>query len=286
MKTVTLLASLACLSFSDAAPNVQPGSIGAQCRDVRIHERTNWLIGDCRTDPDDIDSPRITTGTWLVNKIWNNDSALSWNGGDYQSSCSNCTLLYSGSVLSCECKPNTGAKQTSWLNLDDHIGIYLGHMLSDLYGPPTIPTTPSKYPFPSTPRYSVNGNLTCIDPEAPPAPTPTWPPPPSDGYDWCGPKGNPKQCVDAATNSTNLSGWLIENGPVRECYVPWELEPAVFNQFQLKAEGAWELTGYADKKCQRKLITIGPEMRGLCHDLKGEFVRAYTARPLFDGDPN
>jgi hypothetical protein len=78
---------------------------------------------------------------------------------------------------------------------------------------------------------------------------------------------------------------LIENGPVKDCRVLKDLDPAVFNQFQLMAEGAWELTGYADKKCEKKLITISPEQRGTCFDLGGDFVRAYTARPLFDADP-
>jgi hypothetical protein len=78
MQRTLLLASLAYSSISDATPLLAsraaaPGSIGKDCTNVRIDN--SWLIGDCLTGTG---TTRITSGTYMANKISNEDGILTW----------------------------------------------------------------------------------------------------------------------------------------------------------------------------------------------------------------
>lgn len=77
--------------------------------------------------------------------------------------------------------------------------------------------------------------------------------------------------------------------PINDCYIPNFYFPdhIPFHDFKAVGYGAWEVVGYADEGCMKKLVTISPEEMGQCKTMKqGEFVRGVTARPLFNGDPN
>jgi hypothetical protein len=80
MKAKTLLTSLAYVLISNAEPSVSPGSLSAQCLNLRFDIKTGWLIGDCSTIAGDSQSPKLTSGTWLNNKIWNKNAVLKWDG--------------------------------------------------------------------------------------------------------------------------------------------------------------------------------------------------------------
>ena len=78
--------------------------------------------------------------------------------------------------------------------------------------------------------------------------------------------------------------------PISECYNPNVYFPdqLAFDKFKAATkEGAWEVTGYADKACTQKIVTISPEDLGQCKAMaNGQAVKGITARPLFNGDPN
>ncbi|KAF2688862.1 Cyanovirin-N [Lentithecium fluviatile CBS 122367] len=270
MRTV-LLASFAYFSASNAAPSVAPratapGSISEQCTNVQINQ--GWLVGDCLTGDNDT---RISSGTFLNNKISNEDGILTWKlDGHYGYYCYNCEIVNGGS-LHCQCQPNFGQRKDTTLKLDEHIGVYSGHLLSNLKSAPIVPSSPSKYAFPDDKTYGIGGNATC---------------PGVRGDNWCSSVAH--RCSNTA--STDFSEAVINNvAPISECYNPNVYFPdhLPFEDFKAVSTGAWEVTGYSDEACTKKLVTISPEELGQCKTMKsGEFVRGVTSRPLFNGDPN
>lgn len=154
--------------------------------------------------------------------------------------------------------------------LDEHIGIYSGHMLSDIKGAPTVPDSPSKYPWPSDRRWGLGGNATC--------------PSPVDGWDWC---HNVAFGCSNQDPSDFRDNHLSDLGPIPECFIPVVYAPDHFtyNQLKLMGDGAWELTGYADEQCKEEVIRILPDEMGTCNNLSTK-VKAITLKPLFNGDPN
>ena len=70
------LASLAAiLAATNAAPSLSPraGTIGSDCNNLKLVE--GWLVGDCLTGNG---AARITSGTYLNNKIENDQGSLAW----------------------------------------------------------------------------------------------------------------------------------------------------------------------------------------------------------------
>jgi len=159
------------------------------------------------------------------------------------------------------------------LQSDEHIGVYSGHLLSNLNAAPVVPSNPSKYPFPGDRTYGVGGNGTCANA--------------NDNIEWC--KSVANRCSDTASN--DLSETLITNiGPLSKCYNPnvYFADHLAFDDFKAASSGgAWEITGYADEACTEKIITISPEELGQCKTIaQGQAVKGITSRPLFNGDPN
>lgn len=196
--------------------------------------------------------------------------------------------------MTCECKPNFGQNKISTISLgtqlhpllhqnplttltlvspgitDEHIGVYNGHLLSNLEGAPLVPSAPSKYDFPSDLLYHIGGNATCADD-------------PSAHPGWC------ESAMPKCTNSgkTDFADAPIQQiAPLSSCWEPnfYFADKMAFSEIKLAAPGAWELTAYADGACTEKLGTISPEQAGTCQTFS-ERVKGVTSRPLFNGDP-
>ncbi|KAF1959271.1 Cyanovirin-N [Byssothecium circinans] len=269
MVSIHALASFAAfVAVTNAAPSLLPraGTIGSQCTDVKISQ--GWLVGNCLTGSGDT---RITSGTNLNNKITNDDGVLKWKeDGSYSRYCEGCKLLEGGSSLNCQCRPNFGQSKDTTLKLDEHIGVYNGHLLSDTKGTPPPPSSPSKYDFPSDFTYGFGGNGTCVDGSVRP--------------DWCA--GVAPGCTNG--DRSDLKETPFQHiTPINKCLAPaiYFEDKFQFSQLKLAGVGAWELTGYSDEACTKKVVTISSEDAGTCKTLP-EQVRGVLSRPLFNGDSN
>jgi hypothetical protein len=133
-----------------------------------------------------------------------------------------------------------------------------------------VPSSPSKYDFPSDRQYGIGGNATCPDIQD----------------NWC--QNVAHACSNKAGNDFSES--IINNvGPINNCLIPMVYFQVAlpFDDFKAMSYGAWEVTGYADEACTQKLLTISPEEMGQCRTMQpGVFVRGISSRPLFNGDPN
>jgi hypothetical protein len=58
-----------------------------------------------------------------------------------------------------------------------------------------------------------------------------------------------------------------------------------FEMIKFVSEGAWEMIAYADEGCMGEEMRIGYADRGICRAVEGERLRAFTVRPVFNGDP-
>ncbi|KAH6918061.1 hypothetical protein BKA70DRAFT_1393848 [Coprinopsis sp. MPI-PUGE-AT-0042] len=269
IRTFTLASAVALLAFASASPSLLPraGTIGSQCTNTRLFQ--GWLIGDCLTGSG---TTRITSGTYLQNKLGNDDGAIKWQqDGNYGWTCTSCQLLNGGSDLNCLCRPNFGQSRDANINLDQHIGVYNGHLLSDLARALVVPSAPSKYEFPTEMFYRIGGKATCV------ANPPSIP-------NWC--ETTMPTCT--TSNKTDYTEAPIQHlAPLSACYEPWFYfeDKMAFSDLKLASVGAWELTVYADGACTKKLGSISPEQAGTCQTFGGEKVRGITSRPLFNGDP-
>ncbi|KAH6918062.1 Cyanovirin-N [Coprinopsis sp. MPI-PUGE-AT-0042] len=270
IRTSTLVSAAALLAVASASPSLLPraGTIGSQCTNVRIVQ--GWLTGECLTGSG---STRITSGTYLNNKLTNDDGTIKWKkDGSYSTTCSSCRLIDGGSKLNCQCRPNFGQNKDTTITLDEHIGVYNGHLLSNLAGAPVVPSAPSKYEYPSDLSYRIGGKATCVaDPPSIPG--------------WC--ESTMPKCTDS--DRTDFAETPIQQiAPLSTCFEPnfYFAEKTAFSEIKLASAGAWELTAYSDGACTKKLGVISPEQAGTCQTFGGEKVRGVITRPLFNGDPN
>ncbi|KAF2474918.1 uncharacterized protein BDR25DRAFT_112980 [Lindgomyces ingoldianus] len=250
-------------------------TISSQC--INTEFRQNWFIGECLTGEDA--TTRVKSAVYMANKVENDDGELKWkNDGRFDRSCNSCNLINGGATLNCNCRTTYQSKKnvSSWvgtLNLDEHISLYSGHLLSNLAGAPTAPTTnplspnPNPYPIPSSFTYSFGGTAHCPD-------TPGEAP----GSDYCA-------WIGTCSNSSS-SVWTFD-GPIN-CYVPVIYFPQYhyqFESFKLLADGAWEVLGWGDEACTGEPVErVSPDERGVCKGF-GTKVRAISVRPAFSGDP-
>jgi hypothetical protein len=102
---------------------------------------------------------------------------------------------------------------------------------------------------------------------------------------WCH-ENNPK-CTNADRANFDETPSRYTS-PIPDCIAPafyFTENKFQFDILKMASSAAWELTGYADPQCKKKVVVISPEMAGQCQNLK-ELVKGVTARPLFNGDPN
>ncbi|KAH6918060.1 Cyanovirin-N [Coprinopsis sp. MPI-PUGE-AT-0042] len=269
VRTYTLASIAALFVVARASPALLPRAetIGSQCTNTRISQ--GWLIAECLTGSG---TTRITSGTYLANKVTNDDGVLKWKtDGFYAGSCSGCQLIDGGSKLNCQCRPNFGQNKDATITLDEHIGVYNGHLLSNFAGSPAVPNAPSKYEFPADLYYRIGGNATCVED-----------PPSIPG--WCE-TTMPKCTSSDKTDYTETP--ILLGAPLSTCWEPnfYFADKMAFSDIKLAGVGAWEVTAYSDGACTKKLGTISPEQAGVCLTFGGEKVRGITSRPLFNGDP-
>ncbi|KAF2730593.1 hypothetical protein EJ04DRAFT_567617 [Polyplosphaeria fusca] len=270
--TRTRLLFFACITATLAAPasirDTTAKLLSTECNNLQL--RMNWLTADCLTGEDS--TTRIQSAVALSNKLSNSDGALKWQtDGHFERTCQDCAL--SSLSLTCRCRPSWGTGKTglqnSTLDLSRHIGVYDGHLLSDMTGAPLVPDTPSPYPVPRDFSYHFGGEATCDGVSA----------------DMC---TQVKECTTASpVNRTDArEAWWTFSEPV-ECYVPVIYFPDahyVFSRFKIMGEGAWEVRGFADEGCTGEPVEVlGEGDVGVCKVL-GERVRAVSVRPLFNGD--
>ncbi|CAI6282730.1 unnamed protein product [Periconia digitata] len=269
--TSALTAFAALLSGAAAAPSLaaRAGTIASQCTNVRITSQ-RWLVGDCLTGTG---STRITSGTYLPNKIGNDDGNLKWTeNGVYYVTCAECKLVDGGSSLTCQCRPNFGERKETTLKLDEHISVYSGHLLSNLKGAPAVPKAPSRYPFPSNFAYGLGGNATCV--------------PGSDRPDWC--QSVAYQCSNQDKTDFSETASIRYDFPHGSCFQAsyWFDDKFQFDKVKIAtAEGAWQLTGYTDSACGQEVVQISPEELGKCKSTP-QLAKSFKVVPLFNGDPN
>ncbi|KAF3936861.1 Cyanovirin-N [Dactylella cylindrospora] len=132
-------------------------SLSSDCINIRL--QNTWLVADCRTGSG---NTRIQSSVYLQTKLVNIEGVLGWQvNGNYAASCKDCSIV-APATLSCLCKPTWGQHIPASINLQDHINSYSGHMLSDLAGPPTPPTTTSTLSIPADLSWQLwFGNTTC-----------------------------------------------------------------------------------------------------------------------------
>ncbi|KAF2179524.1 Cyanovirin-N [Zopfia rhizophila CBS 207.26] len=240
--------------------------ISSQCTNTEI--RQSWFLGECLTGQDS--TTRIKSAVYLANKVANDDGDLKWKAdGSYDSSCSECSLIEGGATLNCSCKTAWGSKKGSrvagTINLDEHISLYDGHLLSNLSGTPTPPSSLSNYPIPSSFSYSFGGTAHCFEPsDSNKTTTCPWNVPCSD---------------------TSNSGWMFD-GPIT-CYAPVIYFP-IHHQFanlKIVGDGAWEVLAYDNEVCAGEPMgVVRPEDKGVCKGFE-RLAKAVTVRPAFNGDP-
>ncbi|KAF3922046.1 hypothetical protein ABW20_dc0107211 [Dactylellina cionopaga] len=147
---------LALASFSLTAVHA---SLSSQCINIALRGTGTWLVADCLKSSG---TTRIQSSVYLQNRITNNEGVLRWAvNGNYAASCTECSLT-PPATLSCKCKPTWGQPIPASLNLEEHIAVYNGYILSDLNGTPTPPVISSTVPFPSDTSWNAFfGNTSC-----------------------------------------------------------------------------------------------------------------------------
>ncbi|EWC46737.1 hypothetical protein DRE_03982 [Drechslerella stenobrocha 248] len=132
-------------------------SISSQCINVRLQGL--WLVADCLPDSGTM---RFQSSVYLQNKITNREGVLQWQtNGNYAASCTECTIVAPAS-LSCKCRPTWGQAVPALINLQDHIAVYNGFILSNLNGTPTPPATVSSRTIPLDTSWQMFlGNTSC-----------------------------------------------------------------------------------------------------------------------------
>ncbi|KAH6918066.1 hypothetical protein BKA70DRAFT_7629 [Coprinopsis sp. MPI-PUGE-AT-0042] len=272
VSTFSALASaLTSLAVARAASSLLPraasSSITDQCTNFRLHQ--DWLVGDCLTGDG---TTRITSGTYLNNKLTNDDGVLKWFvDGKFGLSCTDCQIIDGG--FNCQCRrawPNRDQVIDATIDLGKYIGVYSGHILSNFTGPPEleVPSTPSQYELPTDFRYRLGGNATCVIPQGEP--------------DWC--HGVAPACV---SKPDFLDAPIEHSAPLFRCYNPFIYFDFhfQFSEIKIVGEGAWEMTAYSDEGCTKKIGVISPEEKGVCKSFGEEKVRGIITRPLFNGAP-
>lgn len=203
--------------------------------------------------------------------------------------CHDCNIVDGTATLGCVCSPPLGHVMNTTLNLglrspatpkftartdhfiEEHIGAYNGHLLSDIFSPPKPRDTPSTYPLPAQFLYGFGGNATCSE-------SPT-----NRSKDWC--SDYSQSCTNSNRTDRRDEGWTY-NGPIT-CYIPQVWFPDAFHFYAIKlmGEGAWELLGYPDESCkQSPVVHITSEDMGVCKTTI-PMVKAISVKPMFNGDP-
>ncbi|KXJ86394.1 hypothetical protein Micbo1qcDRAFT_209088 [Microdochium bolleyi] len=231
---------------------------------INISYRQDWLVADCLTG--DGTGTRINSAVYIENKFTNNDANLRWqaNGG-YRLSCRGCTMV--GTIFSCSCRPNfLDYRQTS-INIEEHIGVYKGYLLSNLTGPPQIPSKSSTVPVPSDFSYTLRvGSTNCTSPE---------------NYDDCDstkPSARPADCGEGVLASSAVGSDCLVN----RWYFPWE----VYTSFQSinpapAVSNAWSFTVYDGYQCNGAVL--GKAAPGTCSKYS-KYGVGVKVEPLFNGD--
>ena len=197
---------------------------------------------------------------------------------NYQRSCVNCKIEIKGdsSTLFCGCRKSdtsptfetrlllgrpprreTQLQQTS-ASLDTHYAVYNGHILSDIFAPPQIPSKASTIPFPTSLWATYGGE---------------------DETEEFG-KRNCTSRPFAPDDHANIK----QNYPV-QCHQ----EETQWWHFQWKDlkftsnQPVWELVGYADENCKEEIYRSGPKDYGVCKR-PGKLIEKISIVPLFNGD--
>ncbi|KAK6355105.1 hypothetical protein TWF696_004229 [Orbilia brochopaga] len=134
-------------------------SVSSQCTNIRLQGR--WLVADCLPNSG---TKRIQSSVYLQTRITNHEGVLEWQvNGNYGASCNSCSIV-APAKLSCLCKPTWGQPIPAVINLEEHIAVYNGFILSDLglSSPPTPPSTPSTLTIPTDTSWQLFfGNTSC-----------------------------------------------------------------------------------------------------------------------------
>ncbi|PSN64879.1 hypothetical protein BS50DRAFT_677781 [Corynespora cassiicola Philippines] len=277
MRRATILSfALAIIAPSYAVPTLnariaEPGSIASQC--INTEFRDQWFVGECLTGVDS--TTRIQSAVDLKNKLSNDNGDLVFkSGGLFQQSCWDC-ILADTAILSCQCRPEWGSgktgMQTGIINLDGHISVYNGHLLSNLTSTPEVPSSASEFPVPSRFTYQFGGASECLGADGP-------------GKDYC--KEFSQTCESKPKTDTSDTNWIFSS-PIT-CYVPYVYYPEYHYQLdslRVAGEGEWEVWGYFNEDCSGEPVKLDPAIQGECQAFETP-IRAISARPAFNGDPN
>jgi len=223
--------------------HVRAQGFSTECTDISYLE--GWLIGTCPTSDA---TGEIKSSVYLPNKIENNNQNLEWKtDGGYEESCSDCSLVDSGSTLQCSCPGSyTGQTKVTTLDLESYVANYDGHLLSNLTGSITSIPANSSYAVPADflVELQVGEGVTTCD---------------NDGgtFSWYSPE---------------------------DCF---SLNPGVVTHFSVGKEisnQGWEITGYANDQCTGDVLsTLTPSDVGVCSPFGAE-VYAFKVTPLWNAN--
>ncbi|EPS44262.1 hypothetical protein H072_1743 [Dactylellina haptotyla CBS 200.50] len=252
----SILLAIASIGFSAVQ-----ASISSQCINIRL--QNTWLIADCLTGSG---TTRIQSSVYLQNRITNHESVLEWQvNGNFASSCTGCTIV-SPATLSCSCRPTGGQAVPASINLEDHIAVYSGFLLSNLSGTPTPPVTASSISFPSDPSWQVfYGNTSCY----------------STNTDTC-----PNTGVGSETTCSQYPSVSTNDG-VLNCFAfRWPVSVPVWETFAdfkvVAPSGAYKFQLFDTLDCTGGVKgTIAPNELGTCKEFRKQMY-AFSAVPLWN----
>ncbi|ORY17586.1 hypothetical protein BCR34DRAFT_596771 [Clohesyomyces aquaticus] len=258
-----VLASIAGAALVAAAPTAK--GFTKECTDIELRGR--WLVANCLTGADA--TTRIQSTVFLHDKVTNSEATLKWAvNGAYANSCRNCQII-NGASLNCICDHSANRfNENTTLNLEEHISNYNGHLLSDLAGPPIVPSTSSAMKIPSDLSWALSfGNTSCYPPEE----------------DIC--KGytiGQQPCPSSPT-------WSSNGDPANCSSFHWPVAVPVWQSFyslKIDAPGlGWEFQIYDNVDCKSNpILTVGPKDLAKCNPLSKAGV-AWTVKPLWNADP-
>ncbi|KAF2175269.1 Cyanovirin-N [Zopfia rhizophila CBS 207.26] len=246
----------------DGAPT--KAGFSQECTDITLKD--DWLVANCPTGEDD--TTRIQSSVYLSSKITNSEAYLGWKmDGAYANSCSKCQII-NGATLNCMCNHSWNAKENTTLNLEEHISNYNGHLLSDLAGPPSPPSSSSPTPMPADLSWALHyGNVSCYSPTS----------------DRCkdipfGP-GKTCQASPSVTSKTTPSTCFTFRVPIAGEI--WEN----FQSMKATSPGkGYEFVFYDDLQCTGEPISsIKPEELGVCKEFPKLGV-GVKVKPLWNAD--
>ncbi|KAF2271515.1 Cyanovirin-N [Westerdykella ornata] len=139
-------------AFGIIATQAAPTATGFSklCKDITL--TGSWLVANC---PDN-NGASIQSSVYLPSKISNSDGNLVWSvDGQYQGTCITCSITSDG-ILHCTCWKAQGHTRDATINLEEHIAVYNGHLLSDLKGTPQPPSSSSPISMPSDLSWTFN----------------------------------------------------------------------------------------------------------------------------------